>query len=90
MANNLNEYAEDLKKRKKDKWKMRGKNGLSQSQNCLKCTEVECCFVGQTKAGLVNHVRQAHSATTQSASQCAHCSKSFIRQDLRIHVKFLP
>ena len=52
MADVLNEDIQNLEKRKKDERKMRRENGLSQSQNCLKCTEVGCCFVGQTKAGL--------------------------------------
>ena len=75
MGGNLNEDQEDLEKSKKNKQKTRREGGLPQSQNYLKCTEAGWCFVGQTKAGLVNHVRQAHSATAQSAS-CAHCSQN--------------
>ena len=62
-AAELNCFQEEDEEKRKDELKRRREgNGPSlQSQpSTLHCTEPGCDFVGQAKAGLVNHIRQRH------------------------------
>ena len=49
------------------------------------CTVPGCTFVGRTKAGLVNHIRQRHGVVSQVFHPCPHCGGSFHKQGLHNH-----
>ena len=75
-AAELNCFLEKDEEKRKDELKRRREgNGRSlQSQSStLHCTGTGYDFVGQTKAGLLNHVRQRHGALVQAQLQCLHC-----------------
>ena len=67
-AANLNEHKEAHEKEKKDERKKRRGEGTQPITPDWKCEEPGCDFIGQMKAGLVNHVRQRHGygGTTMS------------------------
>ena len=72
---------------RKDERKWR-KDGVTQStQSSLSCPESGCAFVGQTKAGLVNHSRRKHSSETQSWLQCPHCG-CYYKQGMVMHIRY--
>ena len=52
------------------------------------CTVPGCTFVGQTKAGLVNHTRQRHGMASQVCHPCPHCVGLFRKQGLYNHSRF--
>ena len=58
MTGKLNVQLEASEKGRKDEWKMRREEGIQLASIELRCEEPGCMFVGQTKAGLVNHTRQ--------------------------------
>ena len=60
----LNNCMERQEKERKDVRKKRSEEGVLVESSTLKCKEADCGFVGQTRAGLVNHVWQRHGRTT--------------------------
>ena len=89
-AEDVNEGMEDAEQSKKDELKQR-REAASQEQaqsGWRTCSEHGCCFVGRSKAGLVNHVRQKHSSIAQCQQRCPHCRKSFQKQGVIMHVRF--
>ena len=88
-AEELNEEMEAAERRKKDELKQRKEaTSLEQTQNGWECNEHGCHFVGRSKAGLVNHVRQKHSSVVQHQLSCPHCGKPFHKQGFSMHVRF--
>ena len=92
-ASELNCCLEEDEARKKAERKLRREERRtrslsSQSPASLACSEPGCSFVGQTKAGLANHVRQRHVASAQTRSPCPHCGGLFHKQGLHMHVRF--
>ena len=62
----------------KDELKQRRENASQElTQNIRKCAECGCGFVGRSKAGLVNHIRQKHSRAAQCLHRCPHCGRLF-------------
>ena len=57
MTGKLNVQLEASEKERKDERKMRREEGIQLASSELRCEEPRCTFVGQTKAGLVNHTR---------------------------------
>ena len=72
----------------KSERKQRREGATQPTQSSLRCTEPGCLFIGQTKAGLINHSRQKHSSEAQSQLQCPYCGHSFQRQGIVIHIRF--
>ena len=60
----LNGLLEAYKKKRKDEGKRRD-DGTPVVSPALMCIEPGCLFAGQTKAGLVNHIRQRHGSVAQ-------------------------
>ena len=52
------------------------------------CTVPGCTFVGRTKAGLVNHIRQRHGVVYRVFHPFPHCRGSFCKQGLHNHSRF--
>ena len=71
-----------------DERKKRKEEDTQPAASDLKCTEPGCDFVGQTKAGLVNHVRQRHGSMTMVVLHCPFCSNPFWKQGLTLHMRF--
>ena len=44
-----------------------------------------CVFVVQTKAGLVNHVRQRHDSMVMVMEWCDFCDKACQKQEITMH-----
>ena len=89
VANHLFTLKHSTEKSKKDKLKQRREaDNQEQTLNDWRCSEQGCCFVGNTKAGLVNHVRQIHSRAAQCWYGCVHCGKLFLKQGLVMHERF--
>ena len=86
-ATNLNEHKEAHEK-EKDERKKRREEGTQPAAQDWKCEEPGCDFVGQTKAGLVNHVRQRHGSMAMVVLQCPFCGQSFRKQGLTMHMRF--
>ena len=42
-------------------------------------------FVVQTKAGLVNHVKQSHGSRVMVMERCDFCDKAFQKQEVTTH-----
>ena len=63
-------------------------NRLGEAEAMLKCPESGCGFVARSRAGLVNHRRQKHSASAMTSVPCQLCRKGFRPQGLRNHAKF--
>ena len=57
----MNEEDELKKKQAKDKKKKQHENRQIAEESALHCDEPECTFTAVTRAGLVNHRRQAHT-----------------------------
>ena len=55
---NVNECMETQEKERKDVIKKRREEAVQSKSLALKCEMTGCCFMGLSKAGLVNHVRQ--------------------------------
>ena len=94
-ASELNCLLEEDEERKKAERKLRREecgsltqSSPSQTPSALACSEPGCSFVGQTKAGLVNHVRQRHVASAQTRIPCPHCGGLFHKQGIHMHVRF--
>ena len=94
-ASELNCLLEEDEERKKAERKLRREECgsltqslPSQTPSALACSEPGCSFVGQTKAGLVNHVRQRHVASAQTRIPCPHCGGLFHKQGIHMHVRF--
>ena len=87
-ALNLNEHKEVHEKEKEDERKKRREEGTQLAARDLKCEQPGCNFVGQTKAGLVNHVRQRHGSMAMVILQCPFCGQPFRKQGLTMHVRF--
>ena len=64
----LNRSLEEDELKKKDERKLRreGNSQPAQPPSAHLCTEPGCNFVGQTKAGLVNHTRQRHGVCARA------------------------
>ena len=73
-----------------DERKLRREGGCPPVLSCssLTCPEPGCGFVGQTKAGLVNHSRQRHGSGAQVRLPCPHCRGVFHKQGLSIHTRY--
>ena len=84
----LNSEAEDLEVCKKDEKKRRRENRIGEAEAMFKCSESGCGFVAQSRAGLVNHRRQKHSAYALTPVPCQFCRRTFRPQGLRNHEKF--
>ena len=50
--------------------------------------EAGCGFIGQTKAGLVNHVRQRHGRMARMMGICPFCKEKVHKQALIMHSRF--
>ena len=76
--------------KKKDERKLRGEGNSqpSLSPSAHLCTEPGCNFVGQTKAGLVNHTRQRHGVSARTQYPCSHCGGLLRKQGLLMHQRF--
>ena len=61
--------------------------GYPTSINRGECEEPGCRFVGQTKAGLVNHTRQRHGSTAQFQHKCTFCGQSFHKEGIAMHTR---
>ena len=72
-----NEHKEAHEKEKTDGRKKRKEEGTQPAVWDLKCEESGCDFVGQTKADLVNHVRQRHGNLGMVVLQCRFCGQPF-------------
>ena len=68
-AADLNEHKETHEKEKDERKKTR-EEGTQPAALDLKCEKPGCYFVGQTKAGFVNYVRQRHSSMALVAVTC--------------------
>ena len=66
----------------------RRENRIGEAEAMLKCPESGCGFVAQSRAGLVNHMWQKHSASAMTTVPCQFCRRSFRPQHLRNHEKF--
>ena len=88
----LNRSLEEDEVKKKDERKLRreGNRQPSQSPSAHLCTEPGCNFVGQTKAGLVNHTRQRHGVSARAKYPCSHCGGLLHKQGLLMHQRFCP
>ena len=84
----LNACMERQEKERKDVRKKRREEGVLSESSVLKCEEVGCSFVGQTKAGLVNHVRQRHGRMSRVLEECPFCGGSYHKQGLPMHKRF--
>ena len=82
----VNEEDELREKQSKDEKKKRRENRQMAAENALHCDESGCTFIALTRAGLVNHQRQAHSPP--HFSTCTICGKQFHQQGLRNHQRF--
>ena len=82
MTGKLNDQLEALKKEKKDGWNMRRQGGIQLASIELRCEEPGCMFVGQMKAGLVNHIKQRYGSSAQLKRKCTFCGKSFHKQGI--------
>ena len=58
LTRKLNDCLEASEKERKDELKMRREEGIQPASIELRCEELGCMFVGQTKAGLFSHTRQ--------------------------------
>ena len=87
MTTKLNDQLETSEKERKDGWKVRRKEGIQLASIELRCEEPGCMFVGQMKAGLVNHTRQRHGSKVQLQHKCTFCDKSFHKQGIIMHMK---
>ena len=88
-AEDVNEELEDKEQSKKDELKHRRQAACHEhTQSGWRCSEHGCQFVGRSKAGLVNHVRQKHSRVAQIQRRCSHCGKLFQKQGFTRHEKF--
>ena len=84
----LDSEAEDLEVCKKDERKHQREKRIGEAEAMLKCPKSGCGFVVQSRAGLVNHKRQKHSASAMKTVPCQFCRRSFRTQGLRKHEKF--
>ena len=75
----LNRSLEEDEVKKKDEWKLRREVNSQPAQppSAHLCTEPGCNFVGQTKAGLVNHTKQRHGVSARAQYPCSHCGVCF-------------
>ena len=88
-AKDVNEELEAKEQSKKDVLKQRRQAAChQQTQSGWRCSKHGCQFVGRSKAGLVNHVRQNHSRVAQNQRRCSHCGKLFLKQGFTMHEKF--
>ena len=88
-AEDVNEEMEAKEQSKKDELKRR-RDGISQEQSQCgwECAELGCGFVGQSKAGLMNHFRQKHGRAAQERQRCPHCEKLFQKQGITMHMRY--
>ena len=88
-AEDANEELEAKEQSKKDELKQRRQTSChEQIQSGWRCREHGCQFVGRSKTGLVNHIRQKHSRVAQIQRRCSHCGKLFQKQSFTMHEKF--
>ena len=87
MTAKLNGQLEAAEKERKDERKVKREEGIQLPSIELRCEEPGCMFVGQTKAGLVNHTRQRHGRKAQLQNKCAFCDKSFHKQGITMHMR---
>ena len=88
VASNLNDHKEAHEKEKKDERKKRRGEGTQPPTLDWKCEEPGCVLVGQTKVGLVNHVRQRHGSMAMVVHKCPFCDQPFRKQELTMHSRF--
>ena len=74
-------------RRREDSLKLR-KEGTSQVQSEWVCSQSGCSFRAQTKAGLVNHIRQKHSQAAQCQLQCSCCGRWVKKQGFTMHNRY--
>ena len=84
----LNANMESQEKERKDVGKKRREEGVSSEALDLKCEEAGCNFVGQNRAGLVNHVRQKHGRLSRVMEKCPFCGGSYHKQGFPMHKRF--
>ena len=87
-ASDFNDHKEAHEKERKDERKKRREEGTQPAALDWKCDEPGCVFVGQTKAGLVNHVRQRHSSMAMVMERCAFCDEAFHKQGITMHSRY--
>ena len=49
-----------------------------------------CGFVGQSKAGLVNHMCQRHGRMVEVMKTCPFCNRMFGSQGIIMYMRFCP
>ena len=54
-----------MSRNEQDEQKMRREEGVQSASIELRCEKPGCMFVGQTKAGPINHTRHRHDSTAQ-------------------------
>ena len=86
MASNFNDHSKAHEKERTDERKKKREEGtqLAADQD-WKFEEPGCAFVVQTKAGLVNHVRQRHGSMVMVMEKCDSCDKVFQNQGITMH-----
>ena len=82
----LNDHIERQEKERKDVRKKR--RGVLSESLALKCEETGCGFVGQSRSGLVNHVRQRHGRMARVMEKCPVCGERFCKQGFHMHKQF--
>ena len=84
----LNNHMERQEKESKDARKIRREDGVLSESMVLKCEETGCGFGWQTKAGLMNHVRQRHGRMVRVMEIGSFCKEKFHKQGLPMHSRF--
>ena len=80
-----NEESGEKEQSKKDERKKRREEGMMSESEWL-CGVGGCVFSAQSRAGLVNHRRQKHGASTTAVS-CQHCGGQLHPQGLHNRIK---
>ena len=84
----VNECMEAQEKERKDIMKKRREERVLSESLALKCDVTGCGFVGLSKAGLMNHVRQQRRRLAKVKEKCPFCQRSVCKQGLPMHKRF--
>ena len=84
----LDDHMERQDMESKDARKRRREDSVLSASLFLKCEEAGCVCVGQTKAGLVNHLRQRHERMARVMEICSFWKEKFYKQGLPMHRRF--
>ena len=70
---------------RKNERKHRREKSVPPVSSLWQCDEVGHVFVGQTKAGLVNHVRQIHGWMAEMNELCLRCGRMIRYKGVMMH-----